>query len=77
MSDDTQFDTPDPIVSTEAIGAIVIAAVTNAIVLLGLDVSPDRQAALIALINTVLAAYVLYHGARVRGARALGSAKKV
>jgi hypothetical protein len=71
-----QFETPDPIVTTETLGAIVIGVITNLIVLFQLNIDDARQGAIVALVNAVIAAYVLYHGSRVRAGRAQGTASK-
>ncbi len=78
MPDDTPttFDTPDPITSTESLGAIAIGVLTNLIVLFQLDISDDQQGAIVGIVNAIVAAFVLYHGARVRAGRAMGNTQK-
>lgn len=71
------FKTPDPLVTSEALGALVIGVITNVVILFGLHLSDARQAALVAIVNLGIVAAALYHGARVRSARAMGNAHKL
>lgn len=72
----TTFATPDPLSTTESVGAIAIAVITNIIVLFQLNVSDMQKSAIVGIVNAVVAAAVLYHGSRVRAGRAIGSANK-
>jgi hypothetical protein len=68
----TSLNTPDPITSSEAIGAIVIGVITNLIVLFQLNLTDVQQAAIAGLVNSLLLVFVLVHGAIVRKGRAAG-----
>lgn len=62
--------TPDPAFSTEAIAAVIVAIVTNAVILFELDLSDERQAALVTLLNTFVVVGYFVHGFLVRRKRA-------
>lgn len=68
----TSLQTPDPILTTEGIGATVAMAVANAYILFGSNLSNDKQTALASLVTTVWIALVFVHGALVRKGRAQG-----
>jgi hypothetical protein len=73
----TQLATPDPLQTTEVIvGGIATAVITNVIILFKLNITDVQQAALITLVNTVIAAVILVHGAIVRKGRAVGNASR-
>ncbi len=65
--------TPDPALTSESFLALLATIVPMLVVLLKLDVSDDVQAAAIAALGAVYAAFTLYHAGRVRAARALAA----
>lgn len=66
--------TPD--FTPEAIAAVLILIVTNAIILFGLDFSSERQAAITGLVNGVVLVGFLVHSAIIRHGRATGNTQR-
>jgi hypothetical protein len=73
MPDTAQsLTTPDPILTTEGIGAFVVAVVANAYILFGSNLDNGRQTALASLVTSLWLVFTLVHGAVVRKGRAAG-----
>jgi len=63
--------TPDPALTKEAFAALAAVVVPALLVLFKLDVTDSARAAIIGALGSVYAAFMLWHAARVRAARAL------
>lgn len=68
----TSVSTPDPILSTEGVGAFVVMLVANAYVLFGSSLDNARQTALASLVTGVWIVAQFVHAAIVRSGRAKG-----
>lgn len=66
------LDTPDPILTTEGIGAFVVTLVANVYILFGSNLDNDRQTALATIITSLYVVFTLVHAAVVRKGRASG-----
>ncbi len=75
-TDATEFATPDPVFTYETALALVATVVTNIILLLGLDLSEARKAAVLGLVNGAVTVGFLIYAAVIRHGRAVGSAKR-
>lgn len=64
--------TPDPILTTEGIGAFVTMLVANIYILFGSNMTNAKQTALATLITGAWLVFTLVHGAVVRKGRAAG-----
>lgn len=67
---DQQLATPDPILSTEGIGAFVTTLVANVYILFGSNLDNGRQTALATIITSLYVVFTLVHAAVVRKGRA-------
>jgi hypothetical protein len=76
MPDDTHLATPDPILSTEGIGAFATTLVANVYILFGSNLDNGRQTALATVITSLYVVFTLVHAAVVRRGRALGNTSK-
>lgn len=65
-----QLATPDPILSSEGIGAFVVTLVANAYILFGSSLDNGRQTALATVITSLYVVFTLVHAAIVRKGRA-------
>lgn len=72
MPDAQSLQTPDPILTTEGIGAFVVTAAANAYILFGSELSNEKQTALASLVTTAWVVFTLVHSALVRKGRAAG-----
>lgn len=68
----TSLSTPDPILTTEGIGATAGAFVADVYILFGSNLDNARQTALASLVTTAWFVFVLIHSALVRKGRAQG-----
>lgn len=66
------LSTPDPILTTEGIGAFVAAAAADVYILFGSNLDNGRQTALASLVTSLWLVFTLVHGAVVRKGRAQG-----
>ena len=64
--------TPDPILSTEGIGAFVTTIVANAYILVGSNMTNEKQTALATVVTSLYIVFTLVHAALVRKGRAAG-----
>lgn len=69
------MSTPD--ITPAAITSLILLVLTNGIVLLGLDLSEARKAAITGVVNGVVLAAFLIHDAVIRQGRAKVAAAKV
>lgn len=65
------INTPD--FTPPAIAGIILAVITNAIVLVGLDATDAQKAAITGLVNALVVVAFLVHDAVVRHGRATGA----
>lgn len=73
MPDTAQsLSTPDPLLTTEALGSTAGAFVADLYILFGSNMPNEKQTALAAIVTTAWAVFVLIHGAVVRKGRAAG-----
>lgn len=66
------LQTPDPLLTTEGIGAAVVAFIANIYILFGSNLDNARQTALASIVTTAWVVFTLVHGAMVRKGRAAG-----
>ena len=66
------LSTPDPILTTEGIGAFVVTLVSNVYILFGSNLSNEQQTALATVITSLYVVFTLVHAALVRKGRAAG-----
>lgn len=66
------LQTPDPILTTEGIGAFVVSLVANIYILFGSNLDNGRQTALAAVVTSLYVVFTLVHAAVVRKGRAQG-----
>jgi hypothetical protein len=71
-----EFATPDPVFTYETALALAATVVTNIILLLGLDLSEARKAAVLGLVNGSVTIGFLIYAAVIRHGRAVGNAKR-
>lgn len=64
--------TPDPILTTEGIGAFVVTLVSNIYILFGSNLANSQQTALATVITSLYVVFTLVHAALVRKGRAAG-----
>lgn len=64
--------TPDPILTTEGIGAFIAMAAANVYILFGSNLDNEKQTALSTVITSVWIAFQFVHAAVVRKGRAQG-----
>lgn len=70
----TGLSTPDPILSSESIGAFVVMMLSNLVILFGLDLTAEQQAAAGGTITGLWILGTFVHAAYVRGSRAKSGA---
>lgn len=66
------LETPDPILTTEGIGAFVVTLVANVYILFGSNLDNGRQTALATVVTSLYVVFTLVHAAVVRKGRAQG-----
>jgi len=71
-----KFATPDPVFTYEVALALAGTIVTNLIVLVGLDLSDARKAAITGLVNGAVTIGFIIYAAVVRHGRAVGNADR-
>ena len=72
MPNAQSLNTPDPILTTEGIGAFVVTLVSNVYILFGSNLGNEQQTALATVITSLYVVFTLVHAALVRKGRASG-----
>ena len=72
MPNAQSLQTPDPILTTEGIGAFVVTLVANVYILFGSNLTNEKQTALASVVTTAWVIFTLVHSALVRKGRAAG-----